>query len=66
MNRLLALNFLFLMTLSFYLTVKVNGADVIGAYIAVPALVAVTTQFPAEIPLISSVFAIVQGPLTTL
>jgi hypothetical protein len=39
---------------SLYLTVNVNGADVIAEYIAVPALVAVTTQLPAAVPVISS------------
>jgi hypothetical protein len=39
---------------SSYLTVKVNGADVTAEYIAVPALVAVTTQLPVAVPVISS------------
>ena len=43
---------------------KVNGADVTGAYIAVPAFVVVTTQSPAAFPVISSEFAIVQGTLS--
>ena len=63
-SSLTTLVFLLCIFFSSYFTVKVNGSDVTGAYIAVPALVAVTTQLPAELPVISSVFAIVQGPVT--
>jgi hypothetical protein len=62
-SSLTTLVFLLCIFFSSYFTVKVNGADVTGEYIAVPALVAVTTQLPAELPVISSVLAIVQGPV---
>jgi hypothetical protein len=63
-RTLVTLTFLLCIFFSFYFTVKVNGADVIGAYIEVPAFVAVTRQSPAELPVISSVLPIVQGPVT--